>query len=106
MDHRLHYAREKFGIALNSLATSANSLQARLQSAYMSFHPIREDDFANSEMRATYAEIIARLTAVKDGPETNGYLRNTLDQMSDAEAEGIAELIYNLSMEIIDSEES
>jgi hypothetical protein len=97
MDHRLGYAREKLGVAVDALATSAKPIQDRLHLAYMSFHPLQERDFADPEMRASYAEIMRSLTIVKDGPESEGYVRNTLNVMSDEEAERVAELIVELN---------
>lgn len=93
---RESYAREKFGVAVDALAASATSIQDRLFSAYMSFHPVMERDFSDPEDAALYKSIHDRLTAVKDGPEDNGRVKNTLNLMSDEDAEKLASDIVEL----------
>lgn len=87
----LGYAWEKFGNAVHALA-GHGSLQDRIHSAFMCFHPIRVDDFANDpELQNDYKEIMDRLTAV-DGAPGEGRVPATLKQMSDEEAAHVAEL--------------
>ena len=97
MNSRERYAFEKFGVAVDGMATSAQSIQRRLFNAYMSFHPVKESDFQDAEDAELYRRIHDRLTSVKDGPESRGYVQNTLDQMSDEEAEDLAEDIVRLA---------
>jgi hypothetical protein len=97
MDHRERYALEKFGVAVESMATSAQSIQERLFNAYMSFHSIQEKDFQDSEDAELYRRIHHNLTTVRDGPEQRGYVQNTLDQMSDETAEEVAQDIVRLA---------
>lgn len=97
----LTYAHEKLLVAVESMATSAATLQDRLYHGYMSFHPLQERDFDDPEMRAQYAQIMAGLTTVKTGPASEGYVKNTLAAMSDDEAERIADLIFSLFMGVV-----
>lgn len=98
MSHELSYPYEKFSIAVSGMASSAASIQRRLESAYMSFHPVRAEDFKDPEMRETYEEIMAGLTKVKD--PVKGHVPATLALMPDAEAERIAGLIVDLFFSI------
>jgi hypothetical protein len=94
----LDYAWEKLSNALRALAGSA-PLQVRLQYAYQSFHTLMAHDFEQyPELRNQLGEISARLNVVRD-PE-KGSVQATLDQMDDAEAEAIAEMIVDLALEI------
>jgi hypothetical protein len=97
LDHRESYALEKFGAAVDSMATSPKSIQERLFDAYMSFHPVKESDFQDPEDAKLYRNIHDRLTSVKNGPESRGYVQNTLDQMSDETAEEVAQDIVKLA---------
>jgi hypothetical protein len=97
VDHRESYALEKFGAAVDSMATSSRSIQDRLFNAYMGFHPVQENDFREAESAELYRSIHDRLTSVKDGPESRGYVQSTLDQMSDEMAEEIARDIVTLA---------
>lgn len=96
----LHYIHEKLMIAVESMATSAAPLQDRLYSAYMSFHTLNARDFDDPEMRAQWEDIDASLTRVKDGPPSEGYVKNTLARMPDEEAERIADIIYSLFLAV------
>jgi hypothetical protein len=98
------YAHEKFGTAVQSLATSSSSIQDRLHSAFMSFHPVQARDFKEPEVREAYEEIMQRLTAVKDDPHSLGTVRVTLNQMSDHEASEIAQLICDFYLVHLDDE--
>ena len=51
-------------------------------------------------MKEKWSAIYEGLTSVKDGPKDRGYVQNTLDKMSDEEAEKIADLIYELNVEV------
>jgi hypothetical protein len=97
MDHRELYALEKFGGAVDSMASSTGSIQERLFNAFMIFHPVQENDFSDPENAELYRSIHDRLTSVKNGPESRGYVQNTLDQMSDEDAEQVASDIATLA---------
>jgi len=90
----LSYPYEKFYNAVSVLARSTRSIQDRIHSAYMSFHPISASDFKDPEMASTYQEIMNRLTKVKDAEK--GYVPATLGQMDDDEASLIADKIVDL----------
>jgi hypothetical protein len=93
---RNSYAREKFGVAVDNLATGTGSIQDRILDAWMSFHPLQERDFDNPEDGAAFKSIMERLTAVKDGDPNNGYVKNTLAKMSDDDASRLASDIVEL----------
>lgn len=95
---KLAYPYEKFSSALEALATSSATLQRRLEVAYLTFNPVKEDDFDDDEMRSAYREIMESLTKIKD--PGRGYVPATLAQMNDEEAEAVAEKIYDLFFEI------
>ena len=91
------YAREKLGMAIRVLATGTKSLQDRLADAYLCFHPLQPRDFSREDDAELYRTIMSALTVVKDGPEENGYVRNTLAQMSDEQAREVARNIVALN---------
>ncbi len=90
------YAREKFGVAVDGMATSACDIRDRLEGAYLSFHPVRAEDFTSKENSDLYRKVMEKLTAVKDGPTDNGHVKNTLSAMTDGEAESVASDIFEL----------
>ena len=83
------------------MATSAKSLQDRLYIAYAHFDTIAASDFPNADIRSQFEEIMRRLTAVQHDPDRHGVVRVTLDRMSDAEAEELAQLIENFYREYL-----
>ena len=96
------YAREKFMVAVDSLATGTGSINERLLHAWMSFHPVLVRDFSDPDNAKLYARIMERLTAVKDGDPENGYVKNTLAVMDEDTARAVAEDIVNLEYRLRD----
>lgn len=90
----LSYPYEKFYNAVSVLARSTRSIQDRIHSAYVSFHPIRVSDFKDPEIAASYQELMDRLTKVKDAEK--GHVPATLEQMDDDEASLVADKIVDL----------
>ncbi|MCA6110467.1 hypothetical protein [Bradyrhizobium cenepequi] len=96
----LNYVLEKFSTAIYSLAGNG-PMQERLHSAYLSFHPVRISDFDDDpEMQADYREIMDRLTARAEGHPGEGKVPSTLRQMSDDEANQIADLIIDFCFSV------
>lgn len=92
------YALEKFGSAVNVMATSAASIQQRLLMAYNAFHPATTDDFPTEDMKIKHKQLMTALTSVKDS--VLGYVPATVAQMTDGDAETVAELIYELAYDL------
>lgn len=96
----LSYVWEKFSIAIYSLA-GHGPMQERLHSAYLSFHPVRTSDFDDDpEMQADYREIMDRFTARAEGHPGEGKVPSTLRQMSDDEADELANLIVDFCFSV------
>lgn len=96
----LGYVWEKFTTAVYSLA-GHGPMQERLKSAYRSFHPIKVSDFDDDpELQADYREIIDRLTAKDEGSPGEGRVPSTLRQMSDEDADRLAELIIDFCFSV------
>ncbi len=96
MFHELSYANEKLHNALHSLV-GGGSVQDRLFGAFMSFHPLQDRDFKDPEMLTRWQEIYSRLTVIKDGDPAEGAVKNTLNRMSDEDAENLAGDILELA---------
>jgi len=94
------YAREKLSVGLISLAKGSDPIQMRLWDAYMSFHPLRENDFPK-DLQEDYKEIKDLLTKVKPKGD-EGSVKATLSQMTEEEANIIAEKLAILCFEIIE----
>jgi hypothetical protein len=93
----IEYASEKLVAAVHGMAASARSIQDRVQSAYLTFHPIRpERDFPTRESRERYDRIMELITADKSD-EARGYVPTTVSKMSDEQAEEVARLIVDLA---------
>lgn len=96
----LSYVWEKFTTAVYSLAGSG-PMQERLRSAYLSFHPVQVSDFDDDpELQADYREIMERLTARAEGYAGEGKVPSTLRQMSDEEADELANLIISFCFSV------
>jgi len=96
----MSYPYEKLMVAVDAMATSPQRIQDRLHSAYMSFHPLRPTDFPEGKMRVAYVEIMDRLTRVKDADPDKGFVRATLDRMSDEDAGNLASKIFDLFLDV------
>ena len=90
------YAREKFDAAVEVLATSPETIQERLNFAYLTFHPVQIRDFSDPEDAALYIAILEALTTVKNGDPDQGYVKNTLAVMSAEKASKVADDIVAL----------
>jgi hypothetical protein len=96
----LDYVWEKFSTAIYALA-GHGPMQERLKSAYLSFHAVMVSDFDNDpEMQTDYREIVDRLSARKEGFPGEGTMPSTLRQMSNEEADRIAELIIDFCFSV------
>ena len=89
----LNYAAEKFWSAIGSLAGNG-PIKQRLESAFLHFHPIKPDDFANAETRKDYEDLMRRLTVVKD--DAKGHVPSTIAAMTEEQAENVTGLIVSL----------
>jgi hypothetical protein len=89
---------EKFMVAADMLATSPASLQRRLEGAYRSLIDVDPEDFDDREMRATFKQILSRITRIQDGQI--GSIAATCRQMSDQEAAEVADFMFSLFLRI------
>jgi hypothetical protein len=91
MPDELSYLYEKFHTAVRAMASSASPIQKRLWLAHTSICKLRPEDFEDPQMRAAFEEISTALVPV------------TLAEMTDGEAERIADLIVDLFLDIAQS---
>jgi hypothetical protein len=91
----LDYFREKFGRAVNIMATSPAGLKERIHNAWLIFHTVRSNDLTDEEdLKTDYERLLGMLTQY-DGPE--GKMEATLSRLSTDELVEIAELIVALN---------
>ena len=85
---------DKFASAVRDLATSAAPIKQRLHPAFLSVHPIFEADMPSQELRQTCRLLLEEFSRVQD--PLRGNVLATLEQMSDEEAEKVADLIWSI----------
>lgn len=85
---------EKFACAVRTLATSAAPIKDRLHRAFLSLHPIFEADMPSQELRQTSRLLLNEFSKVQD--PFRGNVVATLEQMTDDEAEKVADLIWSI----------
>jgi hypothetical protein len=91
------YALEKFGQAVQDLITHPDRVQDRLRAAYMRFHPVRETDLPEGELRRLFIGIKDDLIFDEPGPrQRQGRLGATLEGLSDEDASAVAARIWRL----------
>ncbi len=98
---RHSYAREKFGAAVESMATSRGDIKSRLWSAFLIFHTLKEDDFPN-ELKEYWNSIYSALTTEEptydaNGDVTDGRVQNTLKVIDEDKCVEIANKITELN---------
>ncbi len=98
---RHHYALEKLGSAVHSMATDRGDLRTRLWHAYLIFHTLSEKDFAD-EYKEDWNFIYSTLTREQPsyddkGEVTTGRVQNTLKVIDEDTCVEIAERISNLA---------
>jgi hypothetical protein len=98
---RHSYAREKFGVAVNSLATGTSDLNDRIWNAYLSFHTLTENDFPD-ELKEDWLEIHNSLTVEEPtydekGEVTIGKVQNTLKSLDTESCVELAQKICDLN---------
>ncbi len=83
---------EPLYIAVRGLATGANTIQARLHSAYLAIHTLT--DFPTPELRDQFTSIAAALTCVE------GSALATVRMLTDEEATQVAQDIFDLFIDV------
>lgn len=99
MNDKLDYPWEKFSTALYSLAKSA-PIKDRLQSAWMSYMTISEDDLGNDGLKEQFRKIDSALKSVQNGNPENGVVANSIAAMGDQEADDCGRMIAELAISI------
>jgi hypothetical protein len=89
------YCYWKFREAVRLLATGEEPLRKRIMFALVSFVALQERDMPEA-MKAPFLELRAQTTWKVDGDPEAGSWENTLAEMSDDDAEKVAELIVKL----------
>ena len=95
------YAKEKFGVAVNNMATGAGDIRERLWSAYLSFHPLSEKDFSD-DLREDWLEIYNILTEKEPtldskGNVSIGRVQNSINQLDTDSCIDLAQKICDLN---------
>lgn len=101
---RHSYAREKFGVAVNEMATGTGDIRDRIWHAYLSFHPLTEKDFSD-ELKDDWNQIYQSLTKEEPsyndkGEVTIGKVQNTLNKMDTESCVELAQLICDLNSKL------
>lgn len=86
---------ERVWKAVDALATSASPIQARLENAGITLIPLEASEFPDEETRQKFTEIKQSLTA-REAKAGEGAIAATTSQLTDAEAEEIAQAIFRL----------
>jgi len=82
---RLANVREKFGQALNELATEPGRPQEWLRAAWLRFHTVRPDDLPPGELRKLFIGIRSDLTS-EEPTGNEGSVAATLRKMNNKQA--------------------
>jgi hypothetical protein len=94
------YIREKLGAAVNTMATSSASIQKRLEWAAIAAHTISnretQKDFPTEELRERWAAWWGSITSKPPRHADEGSIVATISQLSDDEAEKVAEELFNI----------
>jgi hypothetical protein len=93
------YATEKFGCALEALASAPGRPQDGLHDAWMCFNPVRPDDLPAGELRSLFMGIRDDLTC-EEPVGNEGTLAATLRKMSDAKAYQLIERIMEFNRKL------
>jgi hypothetical protein len=98
------YAHEKLLVALESLATGAGDVRERLASAFLSFHPVREDDFP-PRLRSDWRWVMHQLTRYgplvdENGKVYRGSVENTMQKIKRVTGVRIAKKLLHLYHEL------
>lgn len=88
------YPFEKFFNAVDGMATSSRPLRDRVQSAFLSFSPVKPSDFTETDTRQKFETLMKSMERIQD-PE-RGSIVATLEQMSDEEVEATANNIVEI----------
>lgn len=89
------YPLEKFAAAVDAMAVSNASLQDRVFSAFMEFHPVQPEDMPDSHSAEMYKKLhadLSRFPAVGD----EGAVRATLNRLAPDELRQVGQQIVDL----------
>ena len=88
-------AAAKLSAAMQTLVSGSGDLRSRVHGAYTSFHTLRPDDLPGAvgeELRGVYAD----LTRYGETAPGMGTVHGTLERLSDADVQVLAERIWKL----------
>jgi hypothetical protein len=88
-------AAAKLSAAMQTLVCGSGDLRSRVHGAYTSFHTLRPDDLPGAvgeELRGVYAD----LTRYGETAPGMGTVHGTLERLSDADVQVLAERIWRL----------
>ncbi|WP_457661864.1 hypothetical protein [Sinorhizobium medicae] len=94
------YHREKFSSAISCLISNAD-LRTRLEHAFVSLVTVRPENFGDKDLGLRFARLYDRVTAKGAQSEGEGKIRSTLRQMSDEEAEEVAQEILDINTKLL-----
>ncbi len=94
-----HYPLEKFNQAVRDLAISADSLPERLFSAFLTFHPVQEEQLPTPELRKSYARLVQEMTKYKASGD-EGDVQATLKRLSPDELQDLARQILDIRFQL------
>ena len=93
MNELQRYANVKFGVAVESLAKGNKDIRERIFSAYLSFAPIRPEQYEDAELTKMHESLVRDLTKVA-AKQDEGTLQATLATLSDDECGELVERIF------------
>ena len=101
---RYHYACEKLGSAIETLATSPGDVRARLLDAFLIFHTMNTDDFPK-EFQSDWKWIIKEMTKNGHRETSNGRFligsgENTMSKIKNKTGVKIAKRIYSINQKL------
>ena len=97
---KYHYAKEKLGAAVFTLATGPQRIQNRLGYAFLAFHTLKETDFPEhlqKEWEFIQSSFVTEEPTYDDkGDITDGRMQNTLKTMDDDQCVELSKRIFEL----------
>lgn len=101
---RASYAREKFGVAVNEMATGTGDIRDRIWHAYLSFHTLSEKDFPDDlkeDWNFIYSSLTKEEPSYNDNGEVSvGKVQNTLRVLDTETCVELAQRICDLNTKL------
>lgn len=98
-----HYAKEKFYLATLALVSGVPGIKERLEGAALAIHSLRAESDLPVHLHSEFQHLWRDLTSEPAEISGEGKIHATIRQMDDNEASSVAERIFSIYLQLLNT---